>query len=158
PDSLRSAVGPAPRMLAAYRRLPPLSPRLRTLADSLVRGRATDYDRAVAVRDWLRSEFRYTVQLPASAGEAALDHFLFERRAGHCEYFSTAMAVLLRAAGVPARNVNGFLGGEWNEFGGYLSVTQNQAHSWVEVWFPAYGWVLFDPTPAGSVAGATAAR
>lgn len=158
PDSLRVASGSAPRMLAAYRRLPPLSARMSALADSLVRGLPTDYDRAVAVRDWLRREFRYTVELPRTAQEAALEHFLFERRAGHCEYFSTAMVVLLRAAGVPARNVNGFLGGEWNEFGGYLTVTQNQAHSWAEVWFPGFGWVLFDPTPAGEVAGAAAVR
>lgn len=158
PDSLRAAAGPVPRGLGAYRRLPPLSPRVRALADSLIDGRTNDYDRAVAVRDWLRREFRYTVELPRSAREAGLEHFLFERRAGHCEYFSTAMAVLLRAAGVPTRNVNGFLGGDWNAFGGYLTVTQNQAHSWVEVWFPGIGWVLFDPTPSGAAAGAAADR
>jgi len=60
------------------------------------------------------------------------------------------MALLLRAMGVPARNVNGFLGGEWNEFGHFLTVTQNQAHSWVEVWFAGFGWVRFDPTPAAA--------
>jgi len=60
------------------------------------------------------------------------------------------MVVLLRSVGIQARNVNGFLGGQWNEFGSYLVVTQNEAHSWVEVWFPGYGWVTFDPTPAGS--------
>ncbi|MDZ7781325.1 MAG: transglutaminase domain-containing protein [Gemmatimonadota bacterium] len=89
----------------------------------------------------------------ASASETSLEHFLFERQAGHCEYFSTAMVVLLRAAGIQARNVNGFLGGEWTEFGNYLVVTQNEAHSWVEVWFPQYGWVTFDPTPADDGSG-----
>jgi len=59
------------------------------------------------------------------------------------------MVILLRAAGIEARNVNGFLGGEWSQFGNYLAVTQNQAHSWVEVWFPDFGWVTFDPTPGG---------
>lgn len=158
PDSLRAAAGEASRVLGSYLRLPPLSGRMLALADSLARGRGTDYDRAVAVRDYLRSGFGYTLDLPQSAHEASLDHFLFVRREGHCEYFSTAMAVLLRAMGVPARNVNGFLGGEWNEFGRYLTVTQNQAHSWVEVWFPRYGWVLFDPTPAATAAQAAGAR
>jgi protein-glutamine gamma-glutamyltransferase len=108
------------------------------------------YEAVRRVEEWLRREFAYTLDLPATPREATLDHFLFERRAGHCEYFSTAMAVLLRAAEIPARNVNGFLGGEWNASGGYLAVTQNDAHSWVEVWFPGLGWVPFDPTPSGS--------
>ena len=60
------------------------------------------------------------------------------------------MVVLLRTLGIHAREVNGFLGGQWNDFGQYLAVTQNEAHSWVEVWFPGYGWVPFDPTPAGA--------
>lgn len=132
-----------------YLQLPPLSDRVRALADSLTRGRATQYDRVIAVQEWLRTGFDYTLDLPATREQATLDYFLFERRAGHCEYFSTGLAVLLRAVGIPARNVNGFLGGEWNEFGRYLAVTQNDAHSWVEVWFSGVGWVAFDATPAG---------
>ena len=62
------------------------------------------------------------------------------------------MAILLRAAGVPTRNVNGFLGGEWNEYGGYIAVRGGDAHSWVEVWFEGVGWVTFDPTPAAAPA------
>jgi hypothetical protein len=103
----------------------------------------------IAIQDWLRT-FRYTLELPATAREATLENFLFRRRAGHCEYFSTALAMLLREVGVPARNVNGFLGGTWNDFGQYLTVTMNEAHSWVEVYFPRYGWVPFDATPAAS--------
>ncbi len=105
---------------------------------------------------WLHT-FRYTLDLPATRDEASIEGFLFRRRAGHCEYFSTAMAVLLRSRGIPVRNVNGFLGGEWNDGARYLAVTGNHAHSWVEVWFPGWGWVPFDPTPAGRgevVAGA----
>ena len=132
-----------------YLQLPALSERTRSLADSLARGQATQYDRVVALQTWLRTNFDYTLELPRTPEQATLDHFLFERRAGHCEYFSTALAVLLRTIGIPARNVNGFLGGEWNEFGRYLAVTQNDAHSWVEVWFPGVGWVPFDATPAG---------
>lgn len=132
-----------------FLQLPAMDTRTSALADSLTAGQPTRYDKVAAVQRHLRS-FQYTLELPATARETSLEHFLFQRRAGHCEYFSTAMVVLLRAAGIEARNVNGFLGGEWNEFGGYLAVTQNQAHSWVEVWFPEYGWVTFDPTPAGA--------
>lgn len=123
-------------------------PRIRALADSLTAGIDNRYDQAVAIRDWLRS-FQYTRDLPRTAGEATLEHFLFERQAGHCEYFSTALVVMLRSIGIEARNVNGFLGGQWSDFGNYLVVTQNEAHSWAEVWFPGYGWVTMDATPAG---------
>lgn len=153
PDDLRSAEGRSAPARGHYTQLPDLPDRIGALADSLAGDRETRYDRVVAVRDWLESEFGYTLQLPRTAGRATLDHFLFERREGHCEYFSTAMVVLLRSLGIPARNVNGFLGGSWSEFGQYMAVTQNEAHSWVEVWFPDYGWVPFDPTPSGSGGG-----
>ena len=132
--------------------LPPLDPRVRRLADSLTAGLTARIDQVRAVEGWLKREFTYTLDLPASSGDARLEAFLFSRREGHCEYFSTAMAVLLRAKGIPTRNVNGFLGGEWNAGAGYLAVTGDRAHSWVEVWFPEWGWVPFDPTPAGTAA------
>jgi hypothetical protein len=153
PDSLRAATGGYAPPARYFLQLPDrLDPRIQALADSLTAGLDDDYDKAVAIQRHLQS-FRYTLDLPATAREATLPWFLFERRAGHCEYFSTAMVVLLRAAGVESRNVNGFLGGEWSQFGNYLAVTQNQAHSWVEVWFAGYGWVTFDPTPAGAGGG-----
>jgi len=139
-----------------YLQLPPrLDERIVALSDSLTAGLDNRYDQVMAVQRWLHT-FGYTRMLPATAGEATLDHFLFERRAGHCEYFSTAMVVMLRTLGIHARNVNGFLGGQWSQFGDYLVVTQNEAHSWVEVWFPGYGWVTFDPTPPGSAGAAFA--
>ena len=143
----RASVGATPGA-RYYLQLPDLPRRIHALADSLTREMPTRYDKTRAVERWLREEFAYTRELPPTALDASLDAFLFERRAGHCEYFSSAMVVLLRAAGIPARNVTGFLGGEWNEFGQYLLVRQDRAHSWVEVWFPSYGWVQFDPTPA----------
>ncbi|MDX1494857.1 MAG: transglutaminaseTgpA domain-containing protein, partial [Longimicrobiales bacterium] len=152
PDDLRAAARgyyPSDHFLQLPRRL---DPRIAELADSITRGLDNRYDQAMAVQRYLQS-FTYTRQLPATARETTLQHFLFERQAGHCEYFSTAMVVMLRTLGIQARNVNGFLGGQWNEFGSYLVVTQNEAHSWVEVWFPGYGWVTFDPTPAGSGTG-----
>ncbi|HZD03393.1 MAG TPA: DUF3488 and transglutaminase-like domain-containing protein, partial [Longimicrobiales bacterium] len=150
PDALRrpeSGFVPDPEH---YLQLPRLPGRIGALADSLTRGLPTRYDKAKAVESWLRNEFEYTLDLPSTPARASLDHFLFERRAGHCEYFSTAMVVLLRSVGIEARNVNGFLGGRWSDLGGYLAVTQNEAHSWVEVWFPGFGWVPFDPTPPGA--------
>jgi transglutaminase-like putative cysteine protease len=152
PEALRVANRGFTPSAIHYLQLPEVDPRIRQLADSLTQGLDNRYDRVVAIRDWLRT-FEYTRDLPATASEATLDHFLFERRAGHCEYFSTAMVVMLRSIGIQARNVNGFLGGEWSQFGDYLVVTQNQAHSWVEVWFQGYGWVTFDPTPAGAATG-----
>ncbi len=156
PDALRrSGTGfrPAP---AFFTQTPALPPTVRALADSLLAGVSTTYDRALTLEAWFQREFSYTRELPRTPREATLEHFLLERRAGHCEYFSTGMAILLRTQGVLAREVTGFLGGEWSEVGGYLAVTQNQAHAWVEVWFPDFGWVPFDPTPAGSGEVATA--
>jgi protein-glutamine gamma-glutamyltransferase len=150
PDAARIAAMDyaVPAGLAAYLQMPAISPRVHALADSLAAGHHGAWERAVALEHWFHETFSYTLDLPRTEREATLEHFLFQRRAGHCEYFSTAMVMLLRAQGVAARNVNGFLGGEWNEFGGFLTVTQNQAHSWVEAWFPGAGWVRFDPTPA----------
>ena len=153
PDTLRAArrgYTPADRY---FLQIPRLDERIVALADSLAAGLDNRYDRVVAIESWLRT-FEYTRDLPATAAETSLEHFLFERRAGHCEYFSTAMVVMLRSIGIQARNVNGFLGGQWSQFGDYLVVTQNEAHSWVEVWFPGYGWVTFDPTPPGSAEAA----
>ena len=148
PDSLRVAEGYTPRARHFTQLANDLDPRIAALADSLTAGLENPYDQAVAIQRYLQG-FEYTRELPATARETTLGHFLFERQAGHCEYFSTAMAVMLRTLGVQTRNVNGFLGGQWSQFGDYLVVTQNEAHSWVEVWFPGYGWVMFDPTPAG---------
>jgi transglutaminase-like putative cysteine protease len=149
PDSLRVADGFTPRA-RHFARLPnDLDPRIAALTDSLTAGLDNPYDQVITIQRYLQS-FEYTRDLPATARETTLDHFLFERRAGHCEYFSTAMAIMLRTLGIQTRNVNGFLGGHWNQVGDYLVVTQNEAHSWVEVWFPGYGWVMFDPTPAGA--------
>ena len=154
-EQLRAAVRGYTPSDRHFLQLPDLEPRIEALADSLTAEHETRYDKVVAVRRWL-SSFGYTRALPATAEQATLDYFLFERRAGHCEYFSTAMVVLLRSAGIHARAVNGFLGGGWSEFGNYLVVTENEAHSWVEVWFPGYGWVEFDPTPAGGGAAEVA--
>lgn len=146
PEALAEVNESDPPQLAPYLSLPPISRRMHRLADSLRWGTDSRLEQVQAVERHLRG-FGYTLELPATRGEASLEHFLFRRREGHCEYFSSAMAILLRAQGIPARNVTGFLGGEWHEGASYLRVTENDAHSWVEVWFPGAGWVPFDPTP-----------
>jgi protein-glutamine gamma-glutamyltransferase len=158
PHDLRALPRGLPPGATFFLQLPEIDPRIAALADSLTAGVASDYDRVLAIQNWLRTRFSYTLDLPATAREATLAHFLFERRAGHCEYFSTALAVLLRTQGIATRNVNGFLGGDWNDFGSYLTVTQNQAHSWVEAWFPGAGWVPFDATPAAGPDGGPSGR
>jgi len=73
---------------------------------------------------------------------------LLNSKSGHCEYFASGMVVMLRSIGIPARMANGFHGGVWNEFGRYYAIRQADAHAWVEVYFPGYGWLTFEPTPA----------
>jgi hypothetical protein len=87
--------------------------------------------------------------LTGKPGDDPLPHFLFETRAGHCEYFASSLAVMLRTLGIPTREVNGFLPGEYNDLGEDYIVRASDAHSWVEVYFPGNGWITFDPTPPG---------
>jgi hypothetical protein len=96
----------------------------------------------------LQTNYGYTIDLKAG-GQEPLADFLFNIREGHCEYFATAMAIMLRSQGIASRVVNGFQTGEYNDAAGAFIVTQKEAHSWVEVYFPETGaWVTFDPTPA----------
>jgi len=138
-----------PVELEVFRRLPDeSSPRARALAQSwlvddppgaTIIGRAMDY---------LRSQpFFYTLTPPA-LGAQPVDEFLFETREGFCEHYASAMTVLLRAAGLPARVVTGYQGGELNGFGGYYIVRQSDAHAWTEVWLEDEGWVRVDAIAA----------
>ena len=106
------------------------------------------YDEAKAIESQLQSDYGYSLQMKAGGPDPLAD-FLFNVKTGHCEYFSTAMAVMLRTRGIASRVVNGFLPGEYNEAAGAYTVRQSDAHSWVEVYFPeSRTWVTFDPTPA----------
>nr|HEX4314623.1 DUF3488 and transglutaminase-like domain-containing protein [Kofleriaceae bacterium] len=152
-DELRKAKKHLPFKFGVYLQLPPeITQRTRDLAAKITAGATTDYDRAVAIQTWLTSNLTYTLELEEPTSEP-VDFFLFERKKGHCEYFASAFAVLARAAGIPTRQVNGFLGGEWNEYEGYVAVRAGDAHSWDEVYFAGYGWVTFDATPASDQLG-----
>lgn len=150
PEALAAATGPLPRGYDVYLQVPPeITPRTRALAEELTRGATSNHERANRIRDWLTDNLDYTLDLVDPGGQEPIDFFLFTRKAGHCEYFASAFAILARAAGVPTRNVNGFLGGEWNEYDGYIAVRAGDAHSWNEVYFPGQGWVTYDATPPG---------
>lgn len=137
-----------PEQRKVYLALPALSPRVSALALEWTRTAESPLAKALTIESKLKKEYAYDLGSPSGAFRDPLDHFLFESRRGHCEYFSTAMAVLLREVGVPTRNVTGFVGGTYNRFGSYYSVRQGDAHSWVEAYIDGAGWTRFDPTPA----------
>jgi len=135
---------------ARYLQLPGnLDLRIAALAQSVAApaGARSAYDEARAIESYLRENYQYSLDLKAGGPDPLAD-FLFNVRSGHCEYFSTAMTVMLRTRGIASRVVNGFLPGEYNEAAGAYTVRQSDAHSWVEVYFPrTSSWVTFDPTP-----------
>jgi len=118
--------------------------KLRPLAGRLIR--ETDLETARAVVFFLKNEFTYDISPGKAHGDPVI-YFLSTSKKGHCEYFASAMVLLLRALGIPARMVGGYLGGDWNDMGRYFLVRQSDAHTWVEVWIEERGWVTFDPTP-----------
>jgi len=144
------------RIPATYLQLPAGSERLVALARSvsglpaasLSEGRVPVFETASRIERYLKQHYRYTLDVKPPKRLSAIDDFLFEQKAGYCEYYATAMVLMLRGLGVPARLVSGFLSGEWNAFGNYFTVREQDAHTWVEVYFPATGWFPFDPTPS----------
>ena len=139
-----------------YLSLPQLDPRIPELARDTVRGLDNDADRAAAVARYLRRAYAYTLELPSHEVSDPLAHFLFVRKKGHCEYFASAMAVMLRTLGIPSRLVTGFQSGIFNPLTGLYVIRASDAHSWVEAWLPGRGWVTFDPTPPDPSPGANA--
>jgi len=134
-----------------YLQLPSeIDPRIAALARSATEHAPTPYDKAIELEHFLKTKYHYTLDLTGNPGTDPLAHFLFTTRAGHCEYFASSMTVMLRTLGIPSREVNGFLPGEFNELGGDYIVRASDAHSWVEAYFPGSGWIVFDPTPDAS--------
>jgi transglutaminase-like putative cysteine protease len=128
-----------------------LDPRIEELAREMTRSAATPYDKARAVEAFFKTQFSYSLDVERTGGDP-LAEFLFETREGHCEYFATAMAITLRTLDIPARVVNGFQMGEYNDINNLYTVREADAHSWVEVYFAkADAWVEFDPTPAAGI-------
>ena len=150
PADLRKASPDYPEeILNTYLQVPRLDPRVRKLAQDVTAHSTNDYDKAANIQRYLIANYAYTLNLTA-AGKDPLAYFLFTRRAGHCEYFATAMTLMLRSIGIPARYATGFLPGEYNDVGGDYIIRGSDAHAWVEVYFSGYGWMTFDPTPSGN--------
>jgi hypothetical protein len=122
--------------------------RVKQLADRLAAGHATEYDRVAAISDYLRGNYRYSVDTPRlPSGADAVDQFLFTDHVGFCEQFASALTVLLREEGIPARLAVGYGTGDHDGFTGTFTVRARDAHAWVEVLFPGTGWVPFDASP-----------
>lgn len=132
----------------AYLQVPEKNLRVSALAQEVTRASRTPYEKAQAIERHLKQSYRYSLDVGTSVPAHPLEEFLFIRKTGFCEHYATAMVVMLRSLGIPARLVTGFLPGEWNDFGNYYSVRQQDAHAWVEVYFPGSGWLTFDPTPS----------
>ena len=133
-----------------YLQVPTLSDHVGDLARRVSAQAVSPYEKMLDVYRHLLANYRYSLELDTTASPHPIEDFLFTRRTGYCEHYASAMVILLRTLGIPARLVTGFLATEWNEFGNYYTVRQRDAHAWVEVYFPRAGWVTMDPTPAAS--------
>jgi hypothetical protein len=117
----------------------------------VTQGATNPYDQATAIETYLRTNYNYTLtpnQPPRDTDPLA--YFLFKTKEGYCEYFATAMGDMLRSLGIPTRLVNGYGPGTYNESLGRYVVKESDAHTWVEAYFPSYGWIPFEPTPDGT--------
>ena len=145
PDSIRSH----------YLQVPVGSEQVAGLAYRVSQQATTPFERTLAIQQHLLENYRYSLEADTTTLSHPLEEFLFTRKTGYCEHYATAMVVMLRAVGIPARLVTGFLATEWNEYGSYFTVRQRDAHAWVEVYFPHSGWITMDPTPTVSAAVTT---
>jgi transglutaminase-like putative cysteine protease len=153
-QSLREAPTAYPAWVERYLQLPEGNQldRVRAKAAEVVGDAANAYDKAERIESYLRS-LPYDEQIPfPPEGRDGIDWFLFDLQRGYCDYFASAMVVMLRTQGVPARLVSGYAGGQYNPETGVFEVRQNVAHTWPEVYFPGYGWQRFEPTPASYTA------
>lgn len=153
-QSLRNAPTEYAEWVQRYLQLPAGNDqdRIKAEAQRVVGGASNPYDKAEAIQNYLRA-IPYDEKIPFPPEDRdRVDWFLFELKRGYCDYYASAMAVMLRSQGVPARIVSGYAGGAYNTEKGVYEVRQNVAHTWVEVYFPGYGWQRFEPTPASYTA------
>jgi len=129
--------------------LPPLPERISALAHQITDDFGSSYEKMEAIRRFLNSpRFQYQLEIPRIPEDRdAVDYFLFESRVGYCEFYASAMAVLLRSVGIPARVVGGYMGGEYDFLEGAFVIRDKDAHAWVEAYIPNYTWIPIDPTP-----------
>ncbi|GAA0513009.1 uncharacterized protein DUF4129 [Saccharopolyspora erythraea NRRL 2338] len=147
PQQLRSANGPV-RIDPAYLDTTGIPPEVADLARRLTADQPTDFDKATALNRFFTDPsngFSYELETAPPSSSSALSDFLFRGKRGYCEQFASSMAVLLRAAGIPSRVAVGFTSGYQD--GDARMITTDDAHAWVEAYFPGWGWTTFDPTP-----------
>ena len=147
-ESLRSAGADYPTWVTArYLQLPPTLPnRVRTLAEDITKDHDNPFDKATALEGYLRTiPYNELISAPPT-GQDGVDYFLFDSRQGYCDYYASALAVMARAVGIPARLASGYTRGEYRSVSDAYLVRELNAHTWVEIYFPHYGWVEFEPT------------
>lgn len=133
-----------------------ISKRLKALAAVITEGKHDDYSKTMAIRNYLRTNFKYEqFSSPIPLGEEAVDYFLFNLKKGHCEYFAASMTVLTRLNGIPARVATGYSPGNYNLFKKCFEVYEYHAHAWSQVFVKGIGWLTMDATPPGAVVSRT---
>ncbi len=150
PEQLAAVIFPAPSADARYTALPvdPTTDQIRTIAERWTQGQTSDYERILAIQDRLRQPpFSYNINVPARDDSYDLVTFLTKSQEGFCQQFASAMAVMLRSIGIPARVAVGFTNGTFDPLSQTWRVSTDDAHAWVDVPFPGYGWLSFEPTP-----------
>ena len=137
--------------------LPPdLSPKIKALGDSLTAGKLLPYEKAIALRDYLRQNYQYKLYAsPTPPGKESVAYFLFELKEGHCEYFAAALTVLARTQNLPARVATGFSPGNYNALSKQFEVYEYHAHAWTQIYIEKLGWLTFDAVPPGEIPSAT---
>ncbi len=160
-DSVLDTSGPPPAVQARETQLPHPYPQAQALAESVTANDRTPYDKVQALIAWMAANTRYSVDIPPlPPGGDTVNEFLFGSRVGFCEQISTSLAVMLRTLRIPAREAVGYVPGPYNPITDLYQVRAKDAHAWVQVWFPGYGWQSFDPTAdvptANPAPGATA--
>lgn len=157
PSFISDAVPIPPDIRATCLQLPTVDADIQRLADQATAYAVGAHAKAAALEHYLRSHYAYSMELADTPeSEDPVSMFLFQTRRGHCEYFSSAMAIMLRYLGIPSRLVNGYRTGDYNRLGGNWIVRQYHAHSWTEAYLPHYGWKEFDPTPFEASSPSTA--
>ncbi len=152
-SQLRAAPGSYPDwLIKLYLEIPPsLSDNTRRLAQQIVADAkaTTPYDKAKAIEGWLRTNIAYNEAIPQPPVDRdPVEWVLFDIKQGYCNYYASAMVLMLRTLGVPARMAAGFAQGTWDDTQNAYNVKERDAHTWVEVYFPGYGWIEFEPTAA----------
>jgi transglutaminase-like putative cysteine protease len=134
-----------------YFQIPKISQRLKDLTNKIIEGAKSDYEKVNRILTYLKLKYEYNIKIPEFPEDReTVDYFLFEQKKGYCEHFATSLAIMSRIAGLPSRLVTGFTQGKYNYLTGYYEIKNSDAHAWVEVYFPNYGWISFDPTPGYS--------